>query len=89
MFVRNIVPACPDLNRLDYSIWAEINRRMRKQELKWAASKKESRKGFLKRLRRTAINLPSSFVSSSIGNLKKRTKLLLKARRGQFPEGGH
>ena len=30
----------PDLNPLDYSIWAEVNKRMRQQEANWKNKKK-------------------------------------------------
>ncbi len=33
----------PDLNPLDYGFWAEVNRRMRRQERSWRKSKIESR----------------------------------------------
>jgi len=78
----------PDLNPLDYSVWAEINRRMRKQESSWAASKKETRAAYLRRLRRTAMNLPSTFINKALGNLQHRCAKLLEARGGHFAEGG-
>ena len=38
----SLPPRSPDLNPLDYSIWAEINKRMRKQELAWPKAKKDA-----------------------------------------------
>ena len=38
----SLPPTSPDLNPLDYSIWAEINKRMRKQELAWPKAKKDA-----------------------------------------------
>ena len=31
----------PELNVMDYAVWADVNRRMRKQEKKWKASDAE------------------------------------------------
>ena len=45
-----------DLNPLDYSIWAEVNRRTRDQEQNWK-NKKESREQYLARLKSTAQGL--------------------------------
>ena len=59
----------PDLNPMDYCIWSEINRRMRHQEANWAAAKRESLANYLKRLRRTAQNLSSSFISQADGDM--------------------
>ena len=57
----SLPPRSPDLNPLDYCVWAEINRRMRKQESSWSASKTESRAQYVCRLRRTAtIRIASS-----------------------------
>eukprot|EP00973_Karenia_brevis_P027118 3740784-Karenia_brevis.AAC.1 len=36
-------PRSPDLNPLDFSVWAEINKRMRRQEKSWPPSKRETR----------------------------------------------
>lgn len=84
--VVKMPPRSPDLNPLDYSVWAEINRRMRKQEQYWPKSKKETRKAFLDRLRRTAMNLRTEYINKTIGNLEKRCQLLVKAKGGQFAE---
>ena len=50
---------------LDYSLWHEINVRMREQEKGFAENKKESVEEFKKRLRRTALSLPQSVVSKA------------------------
>lgn len=78
----------PDLNPLDYSVWAEINRRMREQESKWPYSKRESRREYLRRLRRTAMSLPKAFIDKAIGNMRHRLRQVEAARGGHFPEGG-
>ena len=84
--VIEMPPRSPDLNPLDFSVWAEIIRRMRRQEANWPKSKKETREAFLARLRRTAMNFPASYINSVIGNLETRVKLLKKADGGHFVE---
>ena len=59
---------------------------MRDQEKRWPKSKKETRKVYLARLRRIALRLPSTFVSKSIGDMKRRCELLEKARGRHFEE---
>lgn len=81
-------PRSPDLNPLDYSVWAEINRRMRKQEAKWPARKRESRDAFLRRLRRTAMRLPAEYINKTMENLHQRVAQLKAAKGGHFSEGG-
>ena len=61
----NLPRRSPDLNVLDYSLWREINVRMREQEKGFAENKKESVEEFKKRLRRTALSLPQSVVSKA------------------------
>ena len=78
----------PDLNPMDYCIWSEINRRMRRQEANWAAAKRESRANYLKRLRRTAQNLSSSFISQAVGDMRRRCQRLYEAKGHFFEEGG-
>ena len=77
--VFDIPKRSPQLNICDYALWAEINRRMRGQEKEWPEGKKETRKAYLARLRRTALRLPSTFVTKSIGDMKRRCELLEKA----------
>ena len=78
----------PDLSVCDYAIWKEINKRMRKQELTWRKSKRESRVDYMARLRRTALRLPSSFIKKSMGDMKRRCQRLYAAGGGCFEEGG-
>ena len=78
----------PDLNMCDYSLWAEISRRMRKQEKSWPAGRKETRKQYLARLRRTAKRLPAAFLNKCVGDMKRRCEKLLAAKGGHFEEGG-
>lgn len=84
----SLPPRSPDLNPLDYTVWAEINKRMRKQESTWPATKSETRTMFMKRLRKTALSLPTSYIEKAIGNMASRIQQLKAARGGHFPEGG-
>ena len=77
----------PDLNPLDYAIWAEVNKRMRRQEVTWN-SKKESRYQYVARLETTAKGLERAFVDKAIGNMAVRCKRLYMAKGGYFLEGG-
>ena len=61
---------------------------MRQQESAWPSTKTETRTQFLRRLRRTAMSLPTEYIEKAVGNLVARAKHLLEARGGQFPEGG-
>ena len=76
----------PDLNPLDYSVWAQINRKMRAQEAKFAKTKKETRAEFLRRLRRCAMGLSSDYVNETIGDLRSRCQKLVAAKGGHFPD---
>jgi len=69
----------PCLNVCDYFLWSEVNRRMREQEKKFSSAKRETRKGFLPRLRRAALNLPPDVVSSSVNDMRRRCARLLAA----------
>ena len=86
--VFSIPRRSPDLNVLDYAIWHEVESRMRAQERKFAAAKKETRAAFEARLDRTAHNLSADFIDRAIKDLKRRCQLLHKAEGGLFEEGG-
>ena len=77
----------PDLNPLDYAIWAEVNKRMRDQEQNWK-NKKESREQYLARLKSTAQGLERDYVDGVIGNMAARCERLYRAKGGFFLEGG-
>ena len=87
--VLQIPKRSPQLNMCDYALWKEVEKRMRAQEKRFAPSFRESRRAFLKRLRRTALRLPSSFISSSLKNMKLRCQRLVAAEGGHIEEGGH
>ena len=76
----------PDLNVLDYSLWHEINVRMRTQESKFRPAFKETPDAFKRRLRKTALSLPKSLVSRAVGDMKRRLQLIKKAKGGLINE---
>ena len=78
----------PDLNVLDYAIWSEVERRMRKKGQRFPAGKTETREQFKIRLARTARNLPPAFIKKSIRDMATRCQKLFKAKGGLFEEGG-
>ncbi|CAJ1348781.1 unnamed protein product [Effrenium voratum] len=79
----------PDLNPLDYSLWAEVNRKMRRMESKWPNNKRETRQAYLARLKRTACSLSTDYVSSIVGALAGRVQQVITSHGSFFPEGGH
>ena len=78
----------PELNVMDFAVWSEVERRLRKQERSWPTSKRETRAEFERRLNRTAKALPKEFIDKSIGDLKRRCERLYVAKGGLFEEGG-
>ena len=85
--VFKIPERSPDLSVCDYAIWNRVNRTMRRQEKKWARSKKETRSQYIKRLHDVAKALPKTFINDSIGSMVKRCNRLYKAKGGLFEEG--
>ena len=88
IYVFKIPKRSPDLSVLDYAVWREINKRMRRQEKSWPKSKRETRDQYGTRLRRTALRLPRSFIDSSIGDMRRRCQRLYAAKGHHFEEGG-
>lgn len=84
--VFEIPKRSPELNVLDYAIWSEIEKRMRAQERKFPASKRETRTDFEARLDRTARNLGESYINKAIMSMKRRCELLHEAKGGLFEE---
>ena len=78
----------PDLNVMDYYVWAEVERRLRAEERAWDEDYRESRDDFISRLRRTAKAIPMANVQKAIGDLSWRAKALYKAKGCLFEEGG-
>ena len=64
----------PDLNVLDYRLWSEINRRMRRQEVSFSSSRKETKEQYLNRLRKTALALPEAYVTKSVQEMHRRVR---------------
>ena len=85
--VFQIPKRSPQLNMCDYALWVQVEKRMRAQEKRFSPSFRESRPAFLKRLRRTALRLPSSFVNDSLTNMKVRCQRLVAAKGGHIEEG--
>jgi hypothetical protein len=86
--VLSIPKRSPDLNVLDYSIWAEVERHMRDQQRKMSKTKHETRAQFERRLDRTAFALPPAYINRAVENMQKRCRLLYEAEGGLFEEGG-
>ena len=76
----------PDLNVLDYALWHTINLRMREQERAWPAEKRESKDEYMKRLRRTALSLPTALVKKCVGGMRRRCRLTFAKNGGLFAE---
>ena len=79
----------PDVNVLDYYIWSEKRRRMRRQEQMFPSDTTETREQFKVRLAHNARNSSSAFISRSIQDMAVRCKKLFDARGGLFEEGGN
>ena len=78
----------PDLSVCDYALWTEINRKMRAEERSWPKNKREARDDYMQRLRRTALRLPTAFITKSIGDMQRRCQRLYEAKGSLFEEGG-
>ncbi|CAK0858989.1 unnamed protein product, partial [Prorocentrum cordatum] len=58
----------PDLNPLDYFLWAEVNRRMAEQ----SAPANESQSAYKARLRRVAMGIPKSVIRAAVAKMKTK-----------------
>ena len=76
----------PDLNPLDYGYWSRINKLMRQQEAKLASDKRETRKAFLARLRRTIKRTPAKVLTPLVKSMHHRCKALKQAGGMHFEE---
>jgi transposase len=86
--VFEIPKRSPDLSLLDYAVWKEVNKRLRRQERTWKRSKRETRTHYVQRLKRTIRNLPADFLTNSIGDMTRRCQRLYEAKGNFFEEGG-
>ena len=84
----SILDEFPEFNVMDFAVWSEVERRMRRQERSFPKSKRETRGEFILRLQRTARNLSKAFLTRSIADLRRRCELCYKAKGGLFEEGG-
>lgn len=73
---------------MDYAVWKQVGRIMRRQESRFPASKRETRADYIKRLLRAAKRLPPSFIEKAIGDMRRRCQRLFEAKGGHFEEGG-
>ena len=79
-------PRSPDLNPLDYGLWAAVNRRMRAQEKTFKPSFKESRCAHLARLRRVAVTMPASFLTPLVKSMERRCSAIAAANGGHIAD---
>jgi len=70
----------PDLNPLDFAIWAAVEARM----IKNTPKKVETVAEYKKRLRLTALRLPSEFVKRAVCSIPKRMKAVVEAKGGNI-----
>ena len=66
----------PDLNPLDYCLWEEISRRM----VKGAPGRLETVQEYKKRLRRTALRLPTALVTRAVRAMPSRMRAVVHAK---------
>ena len=66
----------PDLNPLDFSLWEEVQKRM----LDRAPKNVETVAAYKKRLRLTALRLPSTIVTKAVEAMPGRMKDIVEAK---------
>ncbi|CAK0808495.1 unnamed protein product [Prorocentrum cordatum] len=71
----------PDLNPLDYFLWAEVNRRMAEQ----SAPANESQSACKARLRRVAMGIPKSVIRAAVAKMKTKAAEVVVAEGGRIP----
>ena len=87
MDIFEIPKQSPDLSVLDYAIWAEVNKCLRRQESKWPNGKKETRAAYIKRLKLVMRSLLEDFLLKSIRVMARRCQRLYEAKGYFFEEG--
>jgi len=70
----------PDLNPLDFFLWAEVERRMAQHGF----PKGEGKQAYLERLRRTAKAIPKPVIRKALMQMKRRAKAIADARGGDI-----
>ena len=78
----------PDLNPLDFSFWAAVNKKMRRAERAWPKARRETREAYVSRLARTARSLKGEYIHRIIGAMAGRVQQVVEFNGGFFPEGG-
>ena len=73
----------PDLNPMDFFLWAEVERRM----LAAKAPNKEAVAEYKARLRRAAFAMPGSVIEKAVADIKKRATAVYNAEGGNIPRG--
>ena len=71
----------PDLNPLDYFVWAEVNRRMGPQ----SAPANESQTAYKSRLRKTAMSIPARAIQAAVGKMKAKAAEVVQSKGGRIP----
>jgi hypothetical protein len=77
-------PYSPDLQPLDFFLWAEVMRRMALANIK----RVESKEVYMARLRRTAMAIPKPVIIKAMASMKKRAKMVADAKGGNIKTGG-
>ena len=77
----------PDLNVMDFFVWSEVEKRLRRQGRSWPDDRKESRPAFILRVRSLVQSLPAALIDKAVGDLARRTEALYQAKGGLFEEG--
>ena len=72
----------PDLNPMDFFLWAEVESRMSKN----APSRLETVAGYKARLRRTALAIPTAAVKKAVEDVKARAQAIWDADGGNVPK---
>ena len=71
----------PDLMPLDFSVWAEVDRRMALQ----TSPKNETADQYKERLKRTAMAIPQAVIRKAIMAIKTRAEAVVQANGGDIP----
>ena len=65
-------------------LWKGVNKRMRSTERTWPTSRVEERSAYLRRLTRTAKNIPSDMVIKAVEHMQVRCERPVEAEGGQI-----
>ena len=77
------------LRVLNYCLWAEVSRRMRQQEVKLSNTFRGPADAYMRHLKRTAMDIPESFVSKAVGSMRLRAAAIKAAEGGLINEWTH